>query len=930
MKKILFFILFFISLKSIGQTYNPVNFTLSNKSYGPAQAVPTDARSFFYDSANFVMRPYKDTIEVLTYLNIAKWRGGNYLIYVHSGGVLNANGTFTGGTVAAWWFKDGVADVNLVPFSTTGGGGTGVLDTLYYNVKWFGATGDGVTNDRAAIQTTNDLVASIGGGVVWFPKGTYNVDRPLYRSDKVNWFGVKDASVIKNTNATLTTFASQGCMFMGNYNPSAYDTTVARYFRGHAGTYSNKMAIVDSISKFSVGDIVLITGMTGWVSNDGHFKPYVVRTNEIDSIYSDTVVFKYQLDTLLTDARVHINRHFITPNNDAYGHAVYMVKDCETKNLSFESQGEWMLGVTALNCRMENIHIRAAELLSANGLAFCNITNLYGNWWKQCLEFAIGCHNTTVDGVNGQFINGNYLTDAERKPFIKLGENVYALHLRNISVNSGNFDGTGVWLGAATHCVLDNIHVKGQKLEKTHLELSTTEGDDSVSSYVNNNVIRNSTFENTSNLQYYVYIHKPPIPGARLENNVIDNCTFTGSVSPSHALVFDGYKTLVKNSDFGSGIVTFGDSTFYGIIENTALGNPSVYNANVMSLNVHLPTISTIAPLIAVENVGTLVLNGNPGTNGQVLTSQGNSTPPIWATVSGSGGGGDSILSFQKNAGGDSAILTMFDGRRFAVKDSTGILPETWEQTLQTQGSIPFTTDNIVNIGNHSFLLDSLSNFQVHRYDAGNLADFYLGTNYMEATDAAHTGTVAYLFPQGLYSLTMTDIANNHHHAEFIYSDSLIFEGVNTPLSVKFRGIDSANADTNSVAWFDADNIIHKGHLSGSTGGSSSSIVLDSFVVDCTATPTSCFDGLHPVVSVPISAATAKNVDISPESSSAEGFQFGWSATQAVLTYQAAIKGSYKFYITYYQGLGLWLVLGLIPAAFSRRKRFNPTENYES
>lgn len=124
MKRILFFLSLLFTLGASAQTYNPVNGTLSNKPYAPAQAVPTDMRSYYYDSSIFTFRAYQDTIEVLSYLNLAKWRGGNYLIYVNEDGVLNPDGTFTGGTVEAWWFKDGVADVNLVPFAGSGGSGS--------------------------------------------------------------------------------------------------------------------------------------------------------------------------------------------------------------------------------------------------------------------------------------------------------------------------------------------------------------------------------------------------------------------------------------------------------------------------------------------------------------------------------------------------------------------------------------------------------------------------------------------------------------------------------------------------------------------------------------------------------------------------------------------------------------------------------------
>lgn len=488
---------------------------------------------------------------------------------------------------------DSVANANGITISAVG---TGLTDSItYYNVTAFGVVGDGTTDNYAAANTANSYVASQGGGVLWWPAGTYRTSKPIYRLAGVHWYGVQDQSIITNTNDTVAEFNSQGCQFMGNYTPSDYDTSVARYYVGHMGTYSNKMAIVDSISRFAVGDVVFIAGATGYPTADGHYKYYVSRFNEIDSIYSDTVVFKYQLDTLLTTARITISGHFITmPHNDTYGHARYFLKNCATQNMTFVSKGQWMLGEAALNCNMTNIGVRAAELLSTNGLAFCTINNIYGNWWKQVIEFAIGCHNTTVNGVNAQYINGNYLVSGQQ-PFIKFGEQCYDMTIRNAYVNAGNWAGRSIWFGAATHGLIDNIEVRGQNIQKQFLDFSNTDAaDTSISTYVTNNRVMNSRFYNNGSLNYYVYMDKPNIAGAKLENNSIQNCTFNGIVSGSHALLLDGANPLVTNSNFNDGIVAFGDSLTNGVVQNTEVGNPTVYNANCKFIGAYNSTTTNI------------------------------------------------------------------------------------------------------------------------------------------------------------------------------------------------------------------------------------------------------------------------------------------------------------------------------------------------
>jgi hypothetical protein len=76
-----------------------------------------------------------------------------------------------------------------------------IMETEYTNVKWFGAKGDGITDDFAAIQDAIDAVSAKGGGTVFFPKGTYIVSPYLSKwiklKDNVNLLGEGSNSTIK-------------------------------------------------------------------------------------------------------------------------------------------------------------------------------------------------------------------------------------------------------------------------------------------------------------------------------------------------------------------------------------------------------------------------------------------------------------------------------------------------------------------------------------------------------------------------------------------------------------------------------------------------------------------------------------------------------------------------------------------------------------
>lgn len=72
----------------------------------------------------------------------------------------------------------------------------------FFNVKWFGAKGDGVTDDTAAIQAAIDAMHSSGGGEVYIPSGTYILSNYLTIYSYIKLIGASQYAVtIKQTNA---------------------------------------------------------------------------------------------------------------------------------------------------------------------------------------------------------------------------------------------------------------------------------------------------------------------------------------------------------------------------------------------------------------------------------------------------------------------------------------------------------------------------------------------------------------------------------------------------------------------------------------------------------------------------------------------------------------------------------------------------------
>ncbi|MBR0668258.1 hypothetical protein GXW71_28150 [Roseomonas hellenica] len=96
-----------------------------------------------------------------------------------------------------------------------------------FDVTDFGATGDGVTNDRGAIQAAIDAAETAGRGTICFPAGTYNIGSGIdVTAGNIHLVGAgKGATVIRST------FASGHVITFGNgvtqiFNLGLRDLTV--------------------------------------------------------------------------------------------------------------------------------------------------------------------------------------------------------------------------------------------------------------------------------------------------------------------------------------------------------------------------------------------------------------------------------------------------------------------------------------------------------------------------------------------------------------------------------------------------------------------------------------------------------------------------------------------------------------------------------
>lgn len=113
--------------------------------------------------------------------------------------------------------EDGGSYVDLI-----GGGGTAdFTDLTVYNVKDYGAIGNGIVNDTAAINLT--ITAAINGGIIFFPAGTYLVSSTInfISNQKIIVQGAgMDASIISTNQTTGDVFYISSSIGVGGFHPT--------------------------------------------------------------------------------------------------------------------------------------------------------------------------------------------------------------------------------------------------------------------------------------------------------------------------------------------------------------------------------------------------------------------------------------------------------------------------------------------------------------------------------------------------------------------------------------------------------------------------------------------------------------------------------------------------------------------------------------
>jgi hypothetical protein len=158
------------------------------------------------------------------------------------------------------------------------------------DVRAFGAVGDGVTDDTAAIQRAIDAAEAVGGGIVLIPEGLFSAELVLLR-DNVVVCGVGPSSIVRQRTYTASVA-----------NPAFIIDTVQgagvcrMTLRGRVGTQHDLTGapVVDGMQAAEYAGLILVRGATDTLIENVRCETFVngivVWQSEASVISSHTTI----------------------------------------------------------------------------------------------------------------------------------------------------------------------------------------------------------------------------------------------------------------------------------------------------------------------------------------------------------------------------------------------------------------------------------------------------------------------------------------------------------------------------------------------------------------------------------------------------------------------------------------------------------------
>jgi len=304
-------------------------------------------------------------------------------------------------------------------FIPTGGDGTIGLerdDVATINVKWFGAKGDTVTNDTAAIQAAIDFYTT-GHGTVYIPPGIYlTTSQITIAQHRIHLVG----SGVYATEIRFTPTADQTCIkvvgavvvYQGSIRDMAFYTAEPTYAKTAINLVDTSFYLIDNVV---IGGGVTVGASNFW-SNGASGTSIGLQTNGREHTtvrkffcYADKPIFlSANPNNVISADHYHFSDCYLASGNSA----IITVQDLYMSQFTMDGSQVWVGGTYGfyypLNTTAATSHgiviknVRAEQELNATDYTFyIGSTNIQQLLFENCYQGLTR---------NGFYIKGNTAT----------------------------------------------------------------------------------------------------------------------------------------------------------------------------------------------------------------------------------------------------------------------------------------------------------------------------------------------------------------------------------------------------------------------------------------------------------------------------------------------------------------------------------------
>lgn len=458
-----------------------------------------------------------------------------------------------------------------------------LIENAPVNVCDFGAVGDGVTDDTAAIQAAVDYAYANGKDVV-YPADIpafYNVTVNIVCPPGVSHRGLGGYAKIKNLNTGGSSTMNRAVFLTGNLALQLTELlTVYDCGTVDAGTEVTLTTPGDA-ANFSVGDQVA-TMSTAFRLVLGLKLNEYMHLNRVKAINGAVITLEYPIDVSYAGGLARlasVSSSLGTPINIP----LYFIENCVFENLDIEAPSGPFPGYGGLyNVTFTNCIVKGARTIYGNCFQYCKIDGIQGYFNDVIGEFAQNSLYTSI--TNSSFSYYEDAVTATPTARFQIGEasrgcsfSGNTVDINKLAVVAGNSLFT---FNDVQYCnYTDNI-VTGDSAA-SGLTVCTFVGRSTGLRCSYNSFSRNVV--NMDNVRIFVYFNM--VDNSNVQNRAEDNQFMANSGDFAYSLRLDNsYDNVVKNNISNFGAIFFNDTVS---ANNIVSGNffPSGFSTNETSLN---------------------------------------------------------------------------------------------------------------------------------------------------------------------------------------------------------------------------------------------------------------------------------------------------------------------------------------------------------